>query len=147
MKPLIRLVGTACLLAAAHPHVLAQGSTGTGLSVESCVSQDKLQLGAPDPWVMLADEEASAVFEQMMQRYPVLQRDGVVPSRIALWRRPDNGAWLYITLLDHPSRSGEMCFTATVVARPLAITASLLRKYFDLATAARTSPLPGRLKA
>lgn len=138
MEPVIRLVGTACLLAAAlAAHGQAPGAT---LTVESCVSRDPLQLGAPDPWVMLADDEAGTVFEQMMQRYPVLQRDGVVPSRIALWRRPDSGAWLYVTLLEHPSRNGEMCFTATVVARPLAITASLLRKYFDVATALRPPP-------
>ena len=139
MAPCLRIVGMSCLLAAA----LAGHAepAGPALTVESCVSHDKLALAAPDPWVMLADDEAGTVFEQMTQRYPVLQRDGVVPSRIALWRRPDSGAWLYVTLLDHPSGNGEMCFTATVVARPLAITGALLRKYFDLATAARARAL------
>ncbi|WP_395699400.1 hypothetical protein [Aquabacterium sp.] len=131
----LRVAALTCLLATAL--VGHAQPPDAALTVESCVSKDRLQLAAPDPWVMLAEDEALTVFEQMMQRYPVLQRDGLVPSRIALWRRPDSGAWLYVTLLEDPSRSGEMCFTATVVARPLAITASLLRKYFDVATAAR----------
>lgn len=135
MKTLCRMLGCAWLgamgMAGAQAPAAVTPDPAAALQVESCVSRDHYTLARGDPWVLLSDAEASTVFDQTTQRYPALLQQGVMPSHIVLWRRPETGAWLYVLLLAHPARTGEMCFTATVTARPLAITAALLQKYFD----------------
>jgi hypothetical protein len=111
--------------------------------VESCVSPDSIALQRSDPWVALTDSERAGVFEQMMRRYPALQRDGLVPAQIVLWRPPGR-AWVYVTMLANPARADQACFTATVTANALDITTALLQKYFALRSAAAH---PGRSSA
>lgn len=137
MNTLCRMLGCAWLGAMGMAGAQAPAAEGqapaapTGaLQIESCVSPDHYTLARGDPWVLLTDAEAGTVFEQTLQRYPALMHQGVMPSHIVLWRRPDSAAWIYVLLLAHPARTGQMCFTATVVARPLAATARLLQKYF-----------------
>lgn len=103
--------------------------------VESCVSPDRIVLQRSDPWVALNDGERASVFEQMMRRYPALQRDGLLPAQIVLWRPPGK-AWIYVTMLTNPERADQACFTATVTAQALDITTALLQKYFALRNAA-----------
>lgn len=139
MTPFNRMLGAWVLGLACTLGSPAQAGEAVRV-VESCVSPDRLVLAHTDPWVALDDHERASVFEQMMRRYPVLQNDGVVPSHILLWRQP-GGAWLYVTLLAHPAQPGQMCFTATVVARGLDITTALLQKYFALRSA-QAAPAP-----
>jgi hypothetical protein len=103
--------------------------------VESCVSPDSIVLQRSDPWVALNDSERAGVFEQMMRRYPALQRDGLVPAQIVLWRPPGR-SWVYVTMLSNPARADQACFTATVTAQALDMTTALLQKYFALRSAA-----------
>lgn len=111
--------------------------------VESCVSPDSIALQRSDPWVALNEVERNSVFEQMMRRYPALQRDGLVPSQIVLWRPPGR-SWVYVTMLSNPARADQACFTATVTAQALDITTGLLQKYFALRSAAA---YPARYRA
>lgn len=104
------------------------------LAVESCVSPARIVFAGDDLRVMLDETERAAVFEQLLRRYPVLHHDGVVPSHIVLWRQT-SGAWLYVTLLQHPQQPDQWCFTASFVAGNVDITTALLRKYFALRAA------------
>jgi len=103
----------------------------TTLIVESCVSADSLRFAATDPWVMLEPADRAAAWSQMIRRHPALQQVGVEPSQVVLWRKPGVG-WLYVNLLSNPQRPQQWCFTASVVAAPLDLTATLQRKYFEL---------------
>lgn len=146
MNTLCRMLGCAWLGAVGIAGAQAPAAEGQApaapagaLQIESCVSPDHYTLARGDPWVLLTDAESGTVFEQTVQRYPALMQQGVMPSHIVLWRRPDSAAWIYVLLLADPARTGQMCFTATVVARPLAATAGLLQKYFG-ERAARWAP-------
>jgi hypothetical protein len=65
----------------------------------------------------------------LTRRYPVLDRDGLLPDAIVLWRKPVDG-WLYVTLLANPAKPSDVCFTATFAASLFELTAALLSKYF-----------------
>jgi hypothetical protein len=49
-------------------------------------------------------------------------------SRIVLWHK-SGGESVFITLLAHPSKADESCFTATFAAARFAGIAELRRKY------------------
>ena len=100
-----------------------------GPSIESCVSQQgAIQLDAIDQLVVLEPEDQSRVQAEMEQRYPVLARHGFPVSKILLWHKK-SGKTLFITLLQHPSKPAEACFTATFAAARFAGFDSLRRKY------------------
>ena len=97
--------------------------------IASCVSQASIELGTGDISAMLDDTDRDLVNSAMLERYPVLQRDGFMPSHILLWQK-SGGELLYVALLANPQRPSEMCFTATFSATRFDFTQSLQRKYF-----------------
>lgn len=133
LQPCIALALALALVEPAGAQAAAEGppTLATTLVVESCVSQDSLRFMPGDPWVMLEPADRAAAWSQMVRRYPALQQVGVEPSQVVLWRKPGAG-WLYVNLLADPQQAHRWCFTASVVAAPLALTATLQRKYFEL---------------
>ncbi len=105
------------------------GAVDEPRTIASCVSQEALQFKRGDATVLLDDADRDFVNAAMLERYPVLQRDGFVPTHIILWQR-QGGELLYVTLLANPQQPSEMCFTATFSASRFDFTQSLQRKYF-----------------
>jgi len=99
-----------------------------GPSIESCVSQGVIRFDAIDQQVVLEPDDQMRVQAEMEQRYPVLARHGFPVSKIILWHRK-SGETVFITLLQHPSKPGEACFTATFAAARFAGIDTLRRKY------------------
>ncbi|HSB26093.1 MAG TPA: hypothetical protein VLE94_23565 [Burkholderiaceae bacterium] len=99
-----------------------------GSRVESCVSTSAIQFDPIDQHVALDADDQTRVQAEMEQRYPVLARDGFPVSRIILWQKK-NGESLFITLLEHPDKPDESCFTATFVAARFTGIEALRRKY------------------
>jgi hypothetical protein len=107
------------------PGVLA---ADVGTRLESCVSTSAIQFDPIDQHVALDADDQTRVQAEMEQRYPVLARHGFPVSRIILWQKK-NGESLFITLLEHPARPEEACFTATFAAARFAGIEALRRKY------------------
>lgn len=99
-----------------------------GERVESCVSSSAIQFDPIDQRVALDADDQSRVQAEMEQRYPVLVRHGFPVSKIILWHKK-NGESVFITLLEHPSKPSEACFTATFAAARFAGIETLRRKY------------------
>lgn len=110
--------------------VLAAGALAAelGASIESCVSSSAIRFDPVDQRVALDAEDQSRVQAEMEQRYPVLARDGFPVSKIILWHKK-NGESLFITLLEHPNKANEACFTATFAAARFQGIGTLRRKY------------------
>jgi hypothetical protein len=119
------LVSPLLCIAAAMP----ASATNEARTIASCVSHEALQFKSGDASAVLDDADRDFVSAAMLERYPVLQRDGFVPTHIILWQR-QGGELLYVTLLANPQRPSEMCFTATFSASRFDFTQSLQRKYF-----------------
>jgi hypothetical protein len=96
--------------------------------IESCVSSSAIVFAATDQHVTLEPADAERIHAEMVQRYPVLQQHGFPVSRIVLWLKA-SGESLFITLLDHPTKADEACFTATFSAARFDGIAELKRKY------------------
>jgi hypothetical protein len=96
--------------------------------IESCVSSSAIVFASADQYVTLEPADAERIQAEMVQRYPVLQQHGFPVSRIVLWHRA-SGESLFITLLDHPTKADEACFTATFSAARFDGIAELKRKY------------------
>jgi hypothetical protein len=100
-----------------------------GPSIESCVSQQgAIRFDAIDQRVVLEPDDQTRVQAEMEQRYPVLARHGFPVSKIILWHKK-SGESVFITLLQHPSKPSEACFTATFAAARFAGIDTLRRKY------------------
>jgi hypothetical protein len=99
-----------------------------GISIESCVSQSAIRFDPIDQRVVLDADDQTRVQAEMEQRYPVLARHGFPVSKIILWHKK-NGESVFITLLEHPHKPNEACFTATFAAARFADIESLRRKY------------------
>jgi hypothetical protein len=99
-----------------------------GISIESCVSQSAIHFDPIDQRVVLDANDQTRVQAEMEQRYPVLARHGFPVSKIILWHKK-TGESVFITLLEHPSKPSEACFTATFAAGRFAHIESLRRKY------------------
>jgi hypothetical protein len=123
----------------AHPALaslaLAFGLTGAlavaadiADEIESCVSQSTIRFGSADQRVVLEPDDQARVEAQMLQRYPVLARNGFPVSKIILWQKV-GGESIFVTLLDHPTREAASCFTATFTAARFDGIAELKRKY------------------
>ena len=89
---------------------------------------------ARDRRVWLEAVDAAAVGSALTRRYPILDRDGLLPDAIVLWRKPVDG-WLFVTLLANPGKPADVCFTATFSASRFELTAPLLVKYFGAGVA------------
>ena len=103
-------------------------------TIESCVGGAPIQFRPDDRRVRLEAADAAAVGAALTRRYPVLDRDGLLPDAIVLWRKPVDG-WLYVTLLGNPAKPSDVCFTATFAANRFELTAALLIKYFGAGVA------------
>lgn len=99
-----------------------------GISIESCVSSSTIQFDPIDQRVALDADDHARVQAEMEQRYPVLVRHGFPVSKIILWHKK-TGESLFITLLEHPNRPNEVCFTATFAAARFTGIETLRRKY------------------
>jgi hypothetical protein len=98
------------------------------MRIESCVSQDAIQIGHTDQRAMLDADDQSLVQAEMEQRYPVLAQHGFPVSKIMLWQKT-GGTAVFITLLDHPHKAQESCFTATFAGERFDGITLLRRKY------------------
>ena len=107
---------------------------GPANTIESCVGGTPIQFRPDDRRVWLEAADAAAVGSALTRRYPVLDRDGLLPDAIVLWRKPVDG-WLYVTLLANPAKPADVCFTATFAASRFELTAALLLKYFGAGVA------------
>jgi len=96
--------------------------------IESCVSSSRIVFASTDQHVTLEPADAERVHAEMVRRYPVLQQHGFPVSRIVLWVKA-GGESLFVTLLDHPAKPDESCFTATFSASRFDGIAELKRKY------------------
>jgi len=102
-----------------------------GDAIESCVDASAIRFRKDDRHVILDSADTASVSTALTRRYPVVQRNGLAPQGVVLWRKPEVG-WLYVTLLVNPAKPGEVCFTATFSASRFEITGSLLEKYFGV---------------
>jgi hypothetical protein len=103
-------------------------------ALDSCAGGSPIRFQAEDRRVLLEAVDAATVGSALARRYPVIDRDGLLPDGIVLWRKP-NAGWLFVALLANPARPAEVCFTATFVAGRFDITAALLMKYFGAGVA------------
>lgn len=99
------------------------------LTLPRCVGQDAIAIGVADSRSWLDAGDLATATAAMGERFPMLARDGPVPSQVLLWRRV-GGEWIYVLLVDSPTTPGERCVAATVRGASLAVTGGLLRKYF-----------------
>jgi hypothetical protein len=102
---------------------------GASDAIESCVSTQAIRFSGSDRRVRLDAGDAAAVSAAIVRRYPMVERDGLAPQHIVLWRKPD-AQWIYIALLENPERAGQVCFTATFTAARFELTPQLIAKYF-----------------
>ena len=107
---------------------------GRANTIESCVGGAPIRFRPDDRRAWLEAADAAAVGAALTRRYPVLDRDGLLPDAIVLWRKPVDG-WLYVTLLSNPAKPTDVCFTATFAASRFEPTAALLVKYFGAGAA------------
>jgi hypothetical protein len=122
---------TGLLLVGVFGAAAAQGLRGPGTAAQlpSCVSDARLELGAADERALLDDTDRAALGSAMLQRYPMLARDGFAPAAILMWRKP-GGEWLYVAIAGNGRSQAGWCFTASFNANVFDITPALLRKYF-----------------
>ena len=99
----------------------------------SCVSEAHLELQAADERVLLDAPDRAALGSAMLQRYPMLGRDGFAPAAILMWRKPGRD-WLYVALSKSERAPGGWCFTASFAAKVFDVTPALERKYFSAAS-------------
>jgi hypothetical protein len=114
--------------AVAIESVRPSAGAGPG-SIESCVDRQPIRFRADERRVVLDAADAATVSAALIRRYPMLEQDGLAPQRIVLWRKA-GADWIYIALLENPTRPAETCFTATFVAGRFDVTRPLIVKYF-----------------
>ena len=136
LRPVLRVALFAlAALGAAHAREDARPfPAGRAAALDSCAGGATIQFQAEDRRVVLEAADAAAVGSALARRYPVLDRDGLLPDGVVLWRKPSIG-WLFVTLLANPAKPTDVCFTATFVADRFEITAALLVKYFGAGVA------------
>ena len=103
-------------------------------AIDSCVDSSAIRFRAEDKRVLLEAEDLDRVSAAIMRRYPLVEQDGLAPQGLVLWRKPEMG-WVYVALLVNPSKSGEVCFTATFGADKFEMTPALIAKYFGAGAA------------
>jgi hypothetical protein len=127
------LLTLACSAAMAREDVRSPTAAGVD-AIASCVDQQALRFAAGDRRVLLDAADAANVGAALVRRYPIVERDGLMPQRIVLWQK-NRGAWLYVALLENPKKATDYCYTATFVAERFDVTAPLVLKYFGTAVA------------
>ena len=102
---------------------------GNATTIEHCVGGPAIRFEPGTRRALLEPADAADVSAALVQRYPIVARDGLAPERIVLWRHPRAG-WLYVALVTNPDDVEQVCFTATFSAKRLPVTPPLLVKYF-----------------
>jgi hypothetical protein len=128
---LVGLLGSAGVQVAAQGPPPSPGVTAgeTMTSLSGCAGSGSLELNIRDDTAMLDDTDRAALGTAMLQRYPMLGRDGFAPAAILLWRKR-GGPWLYVTLAKASAPGAGWCFSATFTANVFDATPVLVRKYF-----------------
>ncbi len=129
----VRCCAAAALCAAvppalAQPPVDRQGRT----VIDNCVTAATLVYRAGVNGTVLDERDGADVAAAIVRRYPMIERDGLYPHAVALWR-PPRGAWVYATLSQKAHAPHGPCFTAMVDASKVDATPTLIRKYFGAA--------------
>jgi len=99
--------------------------------IESCVSDDKISYRNGDSGTLLDELDRFQVAAEIVRRYPMIERDGLYPMAIALWRR-SGGDWVFALLMNKPDSSVPLCFTANVAITEVEFAPALLKKYFGI---------------
>lgn len=97
--------------------------------IDNCVTTAQLAFRPGVNGVVLDPRDGAEVAASIVQRYPMIERDGLYPQAVALWR-PPRGEWVYATLSQKAHAPHPACFTANVDAATLDLTPTLIRKYF-----------------
>ena len=126
-------LATPILPAHGREDVRQAAATATS-SIESCVDRQPIRFQPADRRVILDAADAAMVSAVLTRRYPIIERHGLAPQRIVLWRKA-GADWIYIALLENPAQPAEVCFTATFAAGRFDVTAPLVAKYFGAAVA------------
>lgn len=124
-----------CLVLIACLHAQAADKRAPTVVIENCVSRDKLSFRSGESGSLLDAGDAKLVAAEIVHRYPLIERDGLYPTAIALWRRP-GGDWAFATLMPKKRPANAVCFTANVSGDKLDATPAMLKKYFGVAAAA-----------
>jgi hypothetical protein len=132
MKKLTRCL---CLASIACLEAQAADKRPAPVVIENCVSPDKLSFRSGESGSLLDAGDAKQVAAEIVRRYPMIERDGLYPTAIALWRRP-GGDWAFATLMPKKRPANAVCFTANISGDRLDATPAMLKKYFGIAPAA-----------
>jgi hypothetical protein len=129
-----------CLLCLVFAHAQAADKPGDAKKkpkrpaptvIESCVSSDTLSFREGDNGTLLGELDRFQVAAEIIRRYPVIERDGLYPTAIALWRRKE-GDWVFATLVARAEPPHPLCFTANVAIGEVGMAPALLKKYFGI---------------
>jgi hypothetical protein len=97
--------------------------------IDNCVAAAQLSFKPGVNGIVLDERDGAEVAQAIVRRYPMIERDGLYPQAVALWR-PPKGEWVYATLSQKKHAPHPVCFTATVDAAQVDATPTLIRKYF-----------------
>ena len=98
--------------------------------IDNCVTAARLSFKAGVNGIVLDERDGAEVAASIVRRYPMIERDGLYPTAVALWR-PPKGEWVYATLSQKAHAPHAACFTANVDASKVDMTPTLIRKYFS----------------
>jgi hypothetical protein len=99
--------------------------------IESCVGGGTLSFRSGDNGTLLDEIDRFQVAAEIIRRYPMIERDGLYPTAIALWRRKE-GDWVFATLIARAESPHPLCFTANVAVNQVDMAPQLLKKYFGI---------------
>ena len=109
--------------------------------IENCAdSAIKLSFRPGESGALLDELDRFLVASEIVQRYPLIERDGYYPSAIALWRRKQ-GDWVFATLIQRAEPPHALCFSANVAASALSIGPAIARKYVGVTVPALAAPV------
>lgn len=97
--------------------------------IDNCVTSARLTFKPGVTGAVLDAHDGAEVAAGIVRRYPMIERDGLYPQAVALWR-PPKGEWVYATLSQKAHAPHAACFTANVDAATVDGTPTLIRKYF-----------------
>ena len=129
-----------CLLLAVTPAVAADPPAAAKKKpqrpaptvIENCVdSAHTLSFRDGDSGTILDEVDRFVMASEIVRRYPMIERDGIYPSAIALWRRKE-GDWVFATLTKRPDPPHRLCFSANVAMGQVQVAPTLLKKYFGI---------------
>jgi hypothetical protein len=119
-----------CLItAAAFAQPPAAVDRRSSTVIDNCVTAAQLSFKPGVNGTVLDERDGADVAASIVRRYPMIERDGLYPQTVALWR-PPRGEWVYATLSQKAHAPHAPCFTANVDAATVDATPTLIRKYF-----------------